>query len=123
MTVEIGSRKLDSLTEAELGEFLYNHGYCGSVEFWEPPVFTEFDLFRGSIHFSFEQSGKSGQTHKVKRDGIISEFNDHAHFSYFRHGNVESHYFKTIDIAYFLSLGFNIPLIYNGPPKFQTYER
>lgn len=114
-TLLIGDRSIESMTSDEFGEFIYKHGYCAHLTFWNPPVFSEFEYFKGtsSIHFTFTQTGKDGQQNVIKKTGIISHFDHHAHFSYHEDNQIKIMNLKVHDIAYFLKLGFSFPIIYD----------
>lgn len=122
-SIQIGDRKVPSLTEDELGMFLYAHGYCASPDYWHPPEFTEFDVYETSIHFVLIQKGMAGQEHISTRKGIISEFDGRANFCFIKgdgaETKIEMHYFSVNDVAYFIRLGFNFPI--DKPKKLQSW--
>jgi hypothetical protein len=114
MNIEIGTRTIESMTSEEFGNFIYNHGYCVSDQYWHKPVFSEFEYDRptNSIHFAFTQEGKVGQGIK-SFNGIIPKFDEYSHFSYLHdnHGEYSNYILNVRDIAYFIKLGFYFPLL------------
>lgn len=122
-TIKIGDRKLSSMTKDELGDFIYDFGYCASDEHFNKPIFTEFEFYDNSIFFNCYQNRKNDGS-KVITGGhlYLENRKGKVNFGVFlsemtsvtgRKRDPGDFTFCINQINHFLKLGFDLPF-YNS---------
>ncbi len=106
----IGDKTLKDMTQEELSDFMYKFGYCGSPEFWDKPIFTEFDYDEkhNSIFFNFYQIRFSDKLDK-SRIGHINIKQLLIFLSDTNHENTNSYKFDINVINFLINNNYDIP--------------